>query len=74
VNEALLKKGLKFNTLQAADQAKWREQAGVPIEKNWLAEMDKRGQGENARELLKRYRELVNKYEPKAKYEFIWPK
>jgi TRAP-type C4-dicarboxylate transport system substrate-binding protein len=74
VNEALLKKGLKFNTLSAADQAKWRELAGVPIEKSWLAEMDKRGQGENARELLKRYRALINKYEPRAKYEFIWPK
>jgi TRAP-type C4-dicarboxylate transport system substrate-binding protein len=74
VNEALIKKGIKFHELSAADQVKWRELAGVPIEKDWLAEMDKRGQGDNARELLKRYRALINKYEPKAKYEFIFPK
>jgi TRAP-type C4-dicarboxylate transport system substrate-binding protein len=74
VNEALLKKGIKFYTLSAADQTKLREIAGVPIERNWVAEMDKRGQGDNAREFLKRYKALVDKYEPKSKYEFIWPK
>jgi TRAP-type C4-dicarboxylate transport system substrate-binding protein len=74
VNEAFVKKGMKFYELPDVDKAKWNELAGVPIEKNWITEMEKRGQGENAREFLKRYRALITKYEPKAKYHFIFPK
>jgi TRAP-type C4-dicarboxylate transport system substrate-binding protein len=59
VNETFIKKGIKFNELSAADRESWYKLAGPPIEKAWLAEMDKRGQGDNARDLLKRYRALI---------------
>ena len=66
-------KGIKFNELSTADWAEWEKLAGPPEENAWLAEMEKRGQKDNAKEVLKRYKELVKKYEAEAKYRFIFP-
>lgn len=74
VNETFIKKGIKFSELSAADWAKWKALAGPATEKEWLEQMDKRGQGEEARELLKRHAALYAEYEAKAKYGFIFPK
>ena len=72
-NETFIKKGIKFYELSSAEQDKWQKMAGPPIEKKWLEEMDKRGQGENARELLKRYKALIKKYEAISESKFIFP-
>ena len=71
LNKEYAEKGHKFYELSSADQEKWQKLVGPKVEKEWLEQMEKRGQGNDARELLKRFKAMIAKY---PGCEFIWPK